>query len=135
MQGKEGQPLRARAVQPVQFSFHPESTFATVDGSRLLQLALNLDQCGLAAGGHPLIGFPHKSPGRRVTIEALQDFTSAGDGDEVVVVQIAGLRFEPRPILNGLVDLRYVGGFLAQCADTVRSLFCAAGGSGAVAGD
>lgn len=69
-----------------------------------------------------------------MTIEALQDFTSAGDGDEVVVVQIAGLRFEPWPILNGLVDLRYVGGFLVNVQIRCDSI-CAAGGSGAVAGD
>ena len=81
-------------MQPVQFSFNTKTTFVTVNDVGLTQLAMNFDQRRLAAGCNRLIGVNHKGPSGRMTVEILQQFTGARNGDEVIVVQIACLRLK-----------------------------------------
>ena len=66
------------------------------------KLAVNLGQRRFTASCHRLIGLSHKGPGRRMTIEVTQHFTGAGNRNEVVVVQIAGLCLEAHAILDWL---------------------------------
>jgi hypothetical protein len=98
-------------MQPLGLALHTQPTFIKVDKVSRSQLFLNGIECGLTSLTHGLIGLNDERRRGDMTIEIAKQLAGASHGQQLVVVEVAGLGFEPRPVLHSLPYIRGIHRF------------------------
>lgn len=89
-------------VQPVQLAFNPQATLVKVGDIRGNELLLDPIQTGLNLVNQRCIGIQYQGFRGGMAVEVSQQLSSACQGNELVVVQVGRLGFDPGAILNRL---------------------------------
>jgi hypothetical protein len=101
-----GEEIRIGDVQPVRPAFHAETTLVKVDDIRGNELLPRGIQAGLNLSHHLSISIQYQGFCRGMPVEVSQQLTRDCQWDELVVVQIGGVGFDARTILDRFSNRR-----------------------------
>ena len=116
-----GQQLGCGHMQPVQFASYSQTALIIMRHPRSYQLGGDSRQTGLDLGHQAGIGLQHKGFSGSVSIEVVQQLIASAQGNELIVVQVAGLHLQTGTILDCLAHIEWKSGFdLLSTLRTVR---------------
>ena len=97
-----GQHGCAGHVQPLQPAFDTQPTLIEMGDRGRDELLADAFQSGVSSGDKLTGGCKHDRLRGGMTVEGSQQLSDAGQGDELLAVQVAGKRLQPWTILGGL---------------------------------
>ena len=96
---------RSSHMQPVQTAFHAHSALIKMGNIGGNDLLFDAGKCLFSLPDEGAIGSQDKALAGRMPVEILEQFTSTLQRQQLVIVQINRLRFEPRAVLYRLPHL------------------------------